>query len=391
MANFDQDTQRKTGFFHSLGYVLTKDVNNPSNEMYKSAHNVQSNEIWIDEINYCKELSDAITEATNNPAVKQVGTLAIKALLYPLKNSNGQAWFLDTGTPVWDTNGYLPTDDWVRPFISPVDVADTDGAPSMGFQFTLYKNDGIVIPPLEGRWEVDYYGGFLKFNVGYTPYESNNELGYHFSRTALEGASDKTQFLEANGIRAIAFQYDGRLLNEFIDSTPDGLYKVNSQKGMDCNLTTNDYDVATNELVEFEPFGDKSIDILINGVEIDNVGYYTFTEPSAYDPLTSPTLGTNTVTVESGEEPSVGGYFRFSNGTTFEYRRVLSINGQVITYGGGDVDLSFDTVDKFTTTNRPNGEAKEGDLLLWVGSTFYELEDDDKITFEYITADPLAL
>lgn len=226
MANFNTDTQVKTGFFHALGYVLTKFSNSPFNEQYKSAHNVRSNEIWVDSIEYSFDFEAAESESVSNSSVTQVGDTSQKALLYPLKNSDRQAWFLDTGTPTYDTNGFIPSDGWVKPLISPVDVTNTAGAPSLGFSLRLFRPDGIEISPGNGRWEVDYYSGIIKFQEGYTPTDTGNGLQFEFDVNTFLSAPDKVAFLETEGPRAIAFQYTGQYLSDATFGTGGGSYSL---------------------------------------------------------------------------------------------------------------------------------------------------------------------
>ncbi|CAG7580531.1 MAG: hypothetical protein SLAVMIC_00462 [uncultured marine phage] len=567
MANFDQDTQRKTGFFHALGYVLTKDVNDPANEKYKSAHNVQTNEIWVDVINYVANFADAETEASSNSALNQNGDESSVptslALLYPLKDSNGQAWFLDSGSPVWSSTGFIPSSGWTKPLVSPVDVTDASGAPSTGLNFRLYTPSGSVISTLNGKWEVDYYGAFLKFNVGSTPFDSGNGLGFVVDFAALVSAPDKTVYLQSNGPRAVAFNYSGQFLDdllanlspssggggsqewqdsvkgylitvgtdttvngatstndqvdylidtyedfyiytttvdggntysvsddtyykyngttfsvhvpvttdddnrylklensitldtvvqtgtsysitygdtvpsdriiEYLGATAIGLtqngweitpprigmvttmddinnrrtrytgssngwvevldestFKVNTQKGMMCGYTNVEYDVAVDELVQFEPSGDKSIDVLVNGVEVYNDGY-TFALPSVYTNITTYTVtGTNSLSIINAQAPTASQYLRFDIGTGYSYRKIVgaTVSGlnTDITYSGYDVP-AFSTLDKFSVTFRSDNIARKNDILLWKGTNFYDLDNEDLITFEYVTAD----
>ena len=50
MPTSNTTLQRKAGFFHSLGLVITKDGNAPGNEIIKSAHNVSNKEGMEDHI-----------------------------------------------------------------------------------------------------------------------------------------------------------------------------------------------------------------------------------------------------------------------------------------------------------------------------------------------------
>lgn len=568
MANFNENTQRKTGFFHALGYVLTKFSNDPFNEQYKSAHNVQTNEIWTDVINYSQTFTDAQNEANSNDAVQQIGNNSVQAVLYPLKDSDRQSWFLDTGNPTFDTNGYIPSDGWVKPLISPVDVTNEAGAPSNGFRFRLHQPDGTSISPLNGRWEVDYYSGLIKFQEGFTPSDSGNGLNFIFDAVAFQNSNDPDQFIEDNAPRAIAFGYRGQFLMDLLENLPSqgssaqgsewqdsvksyltvvgddqiinslttidtqieylnseyndyyiyitsgtnsyglsgdswynwsgetfsshtpstadddnryllvensfeldvaefnsgsqsytlqenvvvpedriltyldpsftGLsqsaweittprigmvttldniennliryvgsssgwveyffeqtFKVNSQKDLIANLTEIDYDVAVDTQLEFEPSGNKSVDILINGVEIAGMNYI-FARPHSFINLTTFSVsGTNSITVDQSEEPDLDDYLRFEmNNGDFKWRKILSItqsgSDSIIEYSGENVIGIIDYIDSFSVTIRDERIAKKGDLLLWLGDDFYQLDQLDLLTFEYVSIDPDA-
>jgi hypothetical protein len=260
MANFNTNTQVKTGFFHALGYVLTKFTNQPSNELYKSAHNVQSSEIWVDGITFSAQFSDAQTEASQNDALTQVGDLVEKALLYPLEGSDRQSWFLDTGVPQFFESGFIPSDGWVRPLVSPVDVTNDAGAPSLGFRFKLYRPNGNEIDPLNGYWEVDYYAGILKFQEGFTPTDNNNGLGFQIDFNSFFNASDKKLFLETNGPRAIGFQYSGRYLSDLEigqeSTVGQGLTISNNEISI---LLSNDSGLTFSQNGELQISGDLQI------------------------------------------------------------------------------------------------------------------------------------
>ena len=232
MANFTDETQRKTAFFHALGYVLTKKANEPANESYKSAHNVKTDEVWVDSIAYSQLYSNAVSEASNNAAVTKIGNTASGtaslSVLYPLSGSDRQSWFLDTGSPSWGQGGFVPSNGWVKPLISPVDVTDSAGKPSGGYSFQLWNSQtNIQVSPTDGSWEVDYYAGLLKFEQGYTPADAS--VGFMTPISAVDlstqaGISDAAAiaYLEANGPRAIAFQYTGQYLDAYLANISSG-------------------------------------------------------------------------------------------------------------------------------------------------------------------------
>lgn len=384
MANFDEGTQRKSGFFHSLGYVLTDKENSPANEKYKSSHNIQTSEIWVDKINFVQDFGSAEIEANNNNALTQYGDMTSQALLYPLEKTNYQTWFLDTGTPIFNgsAKGFTPTDGWIKPLVSPVDITDTDGSPSIGLSFRLFNGDGNEVPLLEGAWEVDYYAGLLKFNKGITPMNTGNGLGKTIDETSFMGASNKITFLENNGPRAIAFNYSGSYLSD--ESLGGDVYKVNTQVDMICEKTEGDGDVAVSELVEFEPIPGSAIDVLVNGLEVSR-SMYEFCEVGSSSELNTVVHTGNKINV-SGNVPDIGDYLNFDDS---DYRKVVGISGQDITYSGYEVTSST-TASYFKATPRVDNKAKLGDILIWNGSTSYELDNEDLITFEYITSDSNA-
>jgi hypothetical protein len=585
MANFTDETQRKTAFFHALGYVLTKKVNDPYNESYKSSHNIRTNEVWVDSVGFSAEYTDAVSEASNNSAVTRIGNTASGtaslALLYPLKNSDRQTWFLDTGSPSWQSNGFVPSSGFVRPLISPVDVPNSESAPSNGYTFQLW--DAItnqVVPPLNGKWEVDYYGGFIKFESGSTPGDSGNGAVTQLDASALitaGGATNSaaaTAYLQGNGPRAIAFQYTGQyldaylttisngsggsgggseewqssvngyLINVGIGATVNGLtgpneqisylndeyekyyiyttsdvtgntwslstntyyrydtgsfssyvlddtdtdasnvdrfllvetplnldtillsstgsvtelgnntvladriieitstastgltyaawqvteprlgmvttldnkssnlvryvgsswseyqyestFKVSSQKWIQAQTTTADYDIAMGETLQYEPSGSKGVDVLINGVEVPN-SVYVFGNPSATSSLTLLAEGTNTVDVPVAQTPTTGQYLVLDNGNDY-FRQVTatsSATGTIsrVTYSGNNVS-GINNLYLFDIATRSGNVGKQGDYLLWIGSSWYELTQDtpaDYITLEYTTTNSNAI
>ena len=137
------DTSKLTGaFFHWLGKVNTKDGNYAGSENYKSAHNVRSNEVWMDDVPvaYTFASASAYSDAYPN-IIRKIGTVSSvdpgylgdglgndligqPGYLYPLHNTLYQSWFLDTGTPSL-ANAYgefFPSDEWVKPIINISDI-----------------------------------------------------------------------------------------------------------------------------------------------------------------------------------------------------------------------------------------------------------------------------
>lgn len=225
MGIFNEEIQRISAFYHALGKVLTEENNSIAGEKYKSAHNVVTKEIWVDSIAYCQDLTEANAEANINDALTQLGTVASPARLYPLKGTNYQSWFLDTGSPTVSLTGCEPSSGWVKPLINPSDITNAAGAPSTGFLFKLYRPNNNEVNYLTSFWDVDYFSGILKFQPGKTPGDSGNGLGFvtpALSPTNTTDLPTLQTFLDSNGPHAIAFQYTGQLLDNFLLNIPTG-------------------------------------------------------------------------------------------------------------------------------------------------------------------------
>jgi len=577
--------QRQAGFFHSLSTVLTKENRAIGSESYKSSHNIQTSEIWSDSIPYAFTFNDAVSNAAdvNTPQLTQVGTEISRAIMYPLRDTEFQTWFIDTGTPsVIESAGCLPSENWVKPLINPFDVTRADGLGSAGYAVRLYDPTGNPVSYDNAGYDVDYYGGFIKFQPGSTPKDSGNGMGFTYLesafQTAVSGgtASVKTS-LATNGPGAIAFQYTGQYLDEYLLNlptssgggggseewqssvngqlihignnqtvagltgindqidylnenytnyfiitddditgvgaswsgitatnsyyefngdtfTPHGLtssddknrflllenslvldtliinasgsyvdngtasvlpdriielisssvsglgfdawevtdprigmvttldnlssslvryvgqstgwveyqfestFKVNSQRDLPAITTTHDNDIAINQTLQFEPSGDKSVDVLVNGVEMP-FDYYAWGNPGSTTSLT--VTGDNTTNNQftiTGTTVSVNQYLILNNGTTDYYRKVVSVTGsspQEVTYSGLAVsNLTTGSAQVFSITERDNNVARKGDFLLWKGSSWYHLTQEapaDLVTLEYVTIDSGAL
>ena len=234
MPNSNQDTQRKAGFFHSIGKVITEYGNIPGNENYKSAHNVRSTEVWMDEIPFAQ--FGSASQYSDGIIVRQIGSASgnyndplnqfdSPAYLYPLKQSNYQTWFLDTGTPSAYVDGFLPSDEWVKPLINPSDVPNSAGGPSEGYQFRMYRRDGTTLINYgSAYYDVDYFAGLIRFDKNFTPIDApiDTQLGFQFSQSGFQAVlpvNDATrkayiQSVTTGGPRAVAWQYVGQTLNE---------------------------------------------------------------------------------------------------------------------------------------------------------------------------------
>ena len=222
MPNNNSESQRKAGFFHALGKFFSEELQVPGNELYKSAHNVSSKEVWMDSVPFATVgAADAIV-AANPTIVKKIGSSGA-AFMYPLSNTNYQTWFLDEGDPTWVSGGFVPSTQWVKSLISPTDITDANGLPSNGYIFQMFLRDGVSsIPYTSAGYDVDYFSGLIRFDVGRTPKDSSNGYGQtiNVSNTGLNQGTnaDKLAYIRnasTSGPRAIAYQYIGQRLSNY--------------------------------------------------------------------------------------------------------------------------------------------------------------------------------
>jgi hypothetical protein len=188
MPNQNNNLQISSAFFHYLSKNQTENNNTIGNELYKSSHNITSNEIWVDQIPYAIN-SFSASIVSDNIIVKQIGSSSIAPdyfnnylepiYLYPLAQSNYQTWFIDIGTPSCKADGFLPSNDWVRPLINPSDSIN-NGFPSIGYNLLMYSNNGAYIPYGSAYYEVDYFSGLIKFDPNRTPIDLGTVSGLYF-------------------------------------------------------------------------------------------------------------------------------------------------------------------------------------------------------------------
>lgn len=256
---FNNDTQRKTAFFHALSFVLTDYDKNIAEESYKSAHSVRNTEVWVDTINYAATSGDATTEASSNSAV----TKLTEVVAYPLDASNYQTWFFDTGSPSVGSSGYIPSTGFVKPWISPVDVPSTSGAPSNGFKFVLYVPDGSggtvgQVNPTTGFWEVDYFAGLLKFQQGNTP-KDDATYGIQYDTAQFSNPT----YHANNAPRATLYYYTGQFLSDVLtgESGSIGYYDVNVNDTSSASPIINSSAINVTEWKQ-----GSELEIEINGI-----------------------------------------------------------------------------------------------------------------------------
>ena len=232
MPNTSTTLRTNAGFFHSLGKVLTESANSPGNEKYKSAHNVRANEVWMDTIPFALSAASA-SQYADNVIVRQIGsastipdlqnTFLDPVYCYPLTQTNYQTWFLDIGTPTPQPDGFEPSSGWVKPLINPSDVQREDGYPSLGYGFNMYRPNGTtVISYNNAFFEVDFFGGLIRWEIGKTPADlaASNGMGFQFNSTTFGalGTASKQAYIQSTstgGPRALAFQYVGQRLSTY--------------------------------------------------------------------------------------------------------------------------------------------------------------------------------
>ncbi len=241
MSNQNSNLQRTAAFYHSLGKVQTEYNNLVGNELYKSAHNVRSTEVWMDSISYAPTVGSA-SQYGDGVVVRQVGSsstapdnisiFSTPVFLYPLAQSNYQTWFIDTGTPSAVVDGFVPSSDWVKPLINPSDVPNSSGAPSFGYELIMYQRDGVTpIAYGSAYYDVDYFAGLVRFDINKTPIDTSisSGLGFQFSQATFEAlaVNDATrkayiQNTSTGGPRVVAWQYVGQKLNNYTFNTGGG-------------------------------------------------------------------------------------------------------------------------------------------------------------------------
>lgn len=181
MASPSTLIERLGGYFHSLSKVMTNQDQYPFESKYKSAHTVTAKEVLISDITYCATREEADAFVINNSSVTKYDQYELSEV----PGSNGQSW-------------YINDNKFIRPLISPVDIPDEiTNLPSIGFQITLYKNDGTYISPTSGVWFVDYYAGIIHFEEGYTPLDMGYGIpkitAYAYSGNSLRDRLDNLE------------------------------------------------------------------------------------------------------------------------------------------------------------------------------------------------------
>jgi hypothetical protein len=375
MPNNNIDVQRKSGFFHSLSKVLTESTNFSGNERYKSAHNVLSGEVWIDQIPYAPTFTDAIQNNMNIQYSNIInligGDLGTASVLYPLVGSNYQTWFLDLGDPSPKSNGFEPSEDWCKPLIGPSDVTNSSGAPSFGYELTMYRPDDSTISYDNVFFDIDYFSGLVRFDPGKTPIDStlDSGLAFQFNKTQFESSSNKLNYirdLSNNTPRATAFQYIGKTLKDF-DITE-------SSAGLGISIENNEISVSLTQSSGLTFSGDKLL-VNVDGdtIKIDN--NKIFVSGESFYQVANPleTIGDN---------QSTGITISFS---PMSYSSVkVFVNGQILFLGDKNTDFYFSNDGGLTA--KLYHEISIGDTLYFNGQIVgWNLSNQDRIILIYET------
>lgn len=155
MAQFSDSSKLNKSFWHFLSKAILNSWQAPYESNYKSAHSVTKKDVWTDIVPYAVWTTTADDNATNNPdIIKKYDLVDLTEVPW----SNWQARYLDDW---WD---------FVRPFISPVDVpAAWSNEPSYWYEVKIYKDNWDRIYPTTWKWNVWYYESIIYFDVWSTP------------------------------------------------------------------------------------------------------------------------------------------------------------------------------------------------------------------------------
>ncbi len=379
MPNTNTDLQRKAGFFHSLGKVITETNNLVGNEAYKSAHNVRSSEVWMDVIPHANTSASA-SSVSDSLIVRQVGTSSNPVYLYPLSQTNYQTWFMDTGTPSPAADGFLPSTDWVKPLINPSDVPDSNGYPSFGYQLLMYRPNGTT-PIAYGSafYEVDYFAGLIRFQENATPKDSSavNGLGFQFNQTNFEATANNLkqayiQNTSTGGPRVISWQYVGQLLSNYT-FTPGltaglGLTGGGTQGFIDINI-------GTQSGLTFSISDELIVSIDNSSIQINSSGQLYVAGGGS-----TPVYQTQNSLVTNGDNQPTG--LTLSNSPTPFSSVQVFINGQLQRLGDGVTTLDCYFYDGLGVKNLSN--LSVGDQLYWNGNiSKFNLDNLDVIQLIY--------
>jgi len=374
MPNINVDVQRKAGFFHSLGKVLTESENIAGNEKYKSSHNVLSNEVWMEQIPYAPTPAIGVSNSNNSDVIRYI-SLGTQSILYPLFGSNYQTWFLDVGNPTQKSSGFEPSEGWCKPLINPSDVPNEAGAPSFGYELKIYRPNNTTVNYDATFYDVDYFGGLIRFDVFKTPIDlpSASGLAFQFSKSGFESASDKLLYIRNisnNPPRATAFQYIGKTLADF-----EFAAGVTAGQGLTISNGDISVNIGTQSGLTFSQDGELNINVDNQTIKINQENQIYVSGNSVYQ--------TAIPSITNGNGSATGITISY---TPLSYSTVkVYVNGQSILLGSttaSSVDCYFSS--DSGSNAKDYEEIVTGDELYFNGdSVGYELSTTDRIVFIY--------
>ena len=372
MPNRNVDVQRKAGFFHSLGKVLTESTKFAGNEKYKSSHNVLSNEVWMEQIPYAPTPAIGVSNSNNSDVIRYI-SLGTQSILYPLFGSNYQTWFLDVGNPTQKSSGFEPSEGWCKPLINPSDVPNEAGVPSFGYELVIYRPDDSSVSYDNASYDIDYFGGLVRFDPGKTPIDlpSASVLAFQFSKSDFESASDKLLYIRNisnNPPRATAFQYIGKTLADFE-------FAAGVTAGQGLTISNGDISVSLTQSsgLSFSTTGELIVNVDGDTLKIDNNQIYVLGE-SVYQ--VSNSLTTN------GNNQSMGVSINYKPLSHSSVR--VFINGQALFLGESSINVDCYFSSDGGSTAKDYKDITGGDTLYFNGQfTGWDLSTTDRIILIY--------
>jgi hypothetical protein len=372
MPNIIESTKINAAFYHSLGKVLTEVNNLVGNEKYKSAHNVRSSEIWMDPVPYAP-LPASASQYSDDIVVKQVGTSSNPYYIYPLTQTNYQTWFIDVGTPTIFPDGFEPSTGWVKPLINPSDVPNEAGAPSFGYELQMFQRNGTPISYGSAFYDVDYFSGLIRFDLGRTPKDTSSGLGFQFSESGFSSATDKINYIKSEltgGPRVIAWQYVGKTLADFEFSSG-----LTAGQGLTISNGDISINIGTQSGLTFSQDDELNINVDNQTIKINQQNQIYVSGNSVYQ--------TGNPSITNGNGSSTGITISY---TPLSYSTVkVYVNGQSILLGSttaSSVDCYFSS--DSGSNAKDYEEIVTGDELYFNGdSVGYELNETDRIVFIY--------
>lgn len=283
--------------------------------------------------------------------------------------------------------------------------------PSYGDEFDMFLPLISIDPEFTNEYDELTFGmGDQFFDVdslilNFFQYDDVSDGGSGSGNPTTKGnnGSNITTISDDDILYVRCYRYIGPTLLERIEELENTItpaLKVNSQKNIDAQTTTDFYDVVMNERIQYDP--NTGVNVLINGVEQDTE-HFTFAGRDESEVVTlytgtfsggiNPTIEITIPTINEGSPPISFLQINY-NDNTFVCRQVLSsvvatpgISWQVTL--GGDGDISFANVtnaEYFTVNLRSDNLGQLNDYLLWENTT-WNLSPTDYVTLSYFSND----